>query len=331
MHKQLIVLLLTAILTIPSTAQTLFVDPSIGHDNAKGTIDDPLASLGKAIALTNGTGNRTIKLAPGLYTLDDQLVLGPSTDTLTIEAAVNPDDPAWLPSKMPVIAPISHNTQNWGKFDHCTGFQIERDNVQIRGLKFVGNANPAVVYYYAIERHSPDLKGLRISQCIFAGSRNAAPIQGAVFAQGPGITIDHCIFYECKNALLLFVSITGFSLTNSILYGSYEGAIWFGKYSDFVFRDNIIANNNCFWVNMPGYAPQYTFNSSLITGNTIYMGLNVHGKVGPGNGYLPATNNVRRTGKVVLNLVDTDTIPRLYLHPSPISAGRQIPAGIFTH
>jgi hypothetical protein len=218
MKRSIITLLLASTLTTWSTAQTLFVDHSNGHDNAKGTIDAPLASLRKAVALTRtSTGNRTIKLAPGLYTLDDQLVLPPAGDTLTIEAAVNPDDPAWLPSKMPVIGSISRNSQNWGKFDHCTGFQIERNNVQIRGLKFVGNANPAVVYYYAIERHSPDLKGLRISQCIFTGSRNAAPIQGAVFAQGPGITVDHCIFYECKNALLLFVSITGFSLTNSII------------------------------------------------------------------------------------------------------------------
>ena len=207
MKRSIITLLLASTLTTWSTAQILFVDPSNGHDNAKGSVDAPLASLPKAVALTRtSTGNRTIKLAPGLYTLDDQLLLPPAGDTLTIEAAVTPDDPAWLPSKMPVIESISPTSQNWGKFDHCTGFQIERNNVQIRGLKFVGNANPAVVYYYTIERHSPDLKGLRISQCIFAGSRNAAPIQGAVFAQGPDITVDHCIFYECKNALLLFVS-----------------------------------------------------------------------------------------------------------------------------
>jgi hypothetical protein len=250
MKRSIITLLLASALTTWSNAQTLFVDHSNGHDNAKGTIDAPLASLRKAVALT-------------------------------------------------------------------------------RTSKFVGNANPAVVYYYAIERHSPDLKGLRISQCIFTGSRNAAPIQGAVFAQGPDITVDHCIFYECKNALLLFVSITGFSLTNSIIYGSYEGAIWFGKYSDFVFRDNIIANNNCFWVNMPGYAPHYTFDSSLVAGNTIFMGLNSHGKVGPDENNLPTTNIVQGSGKVTLNLVDTDTIPRLYLHPSPASAGQNIPAGLF--
>ena len=330
MQRSLILILLASILSTHSTAQTLFVDPTNGHDDAKGTIDAPLASLSKAISLARtGAGHSIIKLAPGLYTLNDQLVLPPANDTLTIEAAINPDDPAWLPSKMPVIQSTSRNSQNWGKFDHCAGFQVERNNVTIRGLKFVGNANPAVVYYYAIERHSPELKGLHISQCIFTGSRNAAPIQGAIFTQGPDITVDHCIFYECKNALLLFLSVAGFSLTNSIIYGSYEGAIWFGKYSDFTFRDNIIADNNCFWVSMPGFTPHYTFDSSLITDNNIFMGLNNKGKVTPDENSQPATNNVQRTGRVTLNMIDTDTIPKRYLHLSPGSDGQNIPAGIF--
>ena len=80
---------------------------------------------------------------------------------------------------------------------------------------------------------------------------------------------------------------------------------------------------------MPGYAPHYTFDSSLITGNNIFMGLNSDGKVGPDENNLPTTNIVQGSGKVTLNLVDTDTIPRRYLHPSPASAGQNIPAGLF--
>jgi hypothetical protein len=251
------------------------------------------------------------------------------TARYTIEAAIMPDDTGWLPSKMPVIQSISPNNKNWAKFDHCTGFQVERNNTCFKGLKFVGNANPAVVYYYTIERHFPELKGMEVSQCIFVGNRNSAPIQGALFAQGSGIKVDHCIFYECKNALLLFLSVNGFSLTNSIIYGAYEGAVWFGKFSDFVFRDNVIANSNCFWISMKDYTPHYTFTNSLITDNKIFMGLNNNGVIENEEKIVPVTKNIQRSGKVVLQVVDTDTIPRSYLNLSPASAGRDIPAGLF--
>ena len=338
MYRHIIIFsLLWAVVSVKSVAQTLFVDPVKGKDYSTGAIDAPLASLGKAVALTNefkGTQPVTIKLAPGLYLLTNQLVLKPfkatqSTASYTIEALVMPDDTRWLPSMMPVIQSVSPNNKNWGKFDHCAGFQVERNNVRFRGLKFVGNTNPAVVYYYAIERHFAELKDMEVSQCIFAGSRNSAPIQGALFAQGSGIKVDHSIFYECKNALLLFMSVTGFSLTNSIIYGSYEGAIWFGKYSDFVFTDNIIANNRCFWISMKDYTPHYTFSNSVITGNNMFMGLNNNGVIENDNQTVPTTKNIQREGKVELNVVATDTIPKNYLHLSPGSAGRDISAGLF--
>jgi hypothetical protein len=318
-------------------AQTLFVDPVKGKDTGTGTEHDPLLSLGRAVTVANtftGKNPIKIKLYPGLYMLTDQLELKPpagngyATD-YTIEAVILPDDKGWMPSAMPVIQSISPNNKNWANFDHCTGLQVERNNTHFRGLKFVGNTNPAVVYYYAIERHFPELKGMEISQCIFAGSRNTAPIQGAVFAQGNDIKVDHCIFYECKNALLLFLSVNGFSLTNSIIYGSYEGAIWFGKYSDFDFRNNIIANNKAFWIGMKDYTPHYTFANSLITDNEIFMGLNNNGSIELDSRSKPGTKNVQRSGKVVLNVASSDTIPANYLQPSAVSAGKNIPAGIF--
>ncbi|MDR6568802.1 right-handed parallel beta-helix repeat-containing protein [Chitinophaga ginsengisegetis] len=338
MYKLIIGLyFLCLIPSVKTVAQTLFVDPAKGRDNASGSINDPLLSIGEAVNRANDfTGNEpvTIKLAPGLYILTDQVVLKhfkakEDTTRYTIEAAIMPDDTGWLPSKMPVIQSVSPNNKNWAKFDHCTGFQVERNNTCFKGLKFVGNSNPAVVYYYTIERHFPELKGMEVSQCIFVGNRNSAPIQGALFAQGSGIKVDHCIFYECKNALLLFLSVNGFSLTNSIIYGAYEGAIWFGKFSDFVFRDNVIANNNCFWISMKDYTPRYTFTNSLITDNKIFMGLNNDGVIESDEKTVPITKDVQRSGKVMLNVVDTDTIPMSYLNLSPASAGRNIPAGLF--
>lgn len=320
-----------------SWAQTLFVDPVKGSDNAPGTINLPLASIEKAVDKANGFSGRqpvTIKLAPGLYILTRQLLLQPfkikeDTTRYTIEASVLPDDSGWVQSKMPVIISVSPNNKNYGKFDHCIGIQVERNNTCFRGLKFLGNTHPAVVYYYAIERHRPELKDMVVSQCYFIGNKNAAPIQGALFAQGSGIKVDHCIFYECKNALLLFLSVNNFSLTHSIIYGAYEGAIWFGKYSDFVFRNNIVANNNCFWVSMKDYKANYVFNNSFITGNTIFMGLNDNGVIGKDTTNTPVTNGIRTEGKVILNERVRDTIPFDHLHLAPGSAGSDIPAGIF--
>lgn len=336
MYRLFIIVCFLCFIQTGLAGQTIFVDPVNGKDNATGSQKDPLASIDKAVALAGSFSGKepvTIKLAPGLYLLTRQLLISPfdiKNDTVayTIEAAILPGDSGWLPSSMPVIQSVSPNNKNYGHFDHCIGIQVERNNTCFKGLKFLGNTHPAVVYYYAIERHRPELKDMKISQCYFIGSKNAAPMQGAVFAQGSGIKIDHCIFYECRNALLLFLSVNGFSLTHSIIYGAYEGAVWFGKYSDFVFRDNIIANNNCFWVGMKDYQPHYVFTNSLITGNTIDMGLNNNGIIEKDRSDILETGNIQRSGKVLLNEIDKDTIPVNYLHLSPVSAGRYIPAGI---
>ncbi|WP_230379652.1 hypothetical protein, partial [Microbacterium sp. ZXX196] len=70
---------------------------------------------------------------------------------LTIEAAVMPDDPEWLPGKMPVIQSASGNNSQT-QFPHAIGFLVAAGNVALKGLKFIGNANPDVKYYYPVVR-----------------------------------------------------------------------------------------------------------------------------------------------------------------------------------
>jgi hypothetical protein len=327
-----------------ASAQTLYVDPVKGNDRAAGKMNDPVASLQKAVVLASKFSGKeavTIKLHPGLYVLTDQVELNPfrnradtsgKKDTLhySIEAMTLPDHPGWSPAKMPVIQSVSRNNKNWKSFDHCTGFQVQRNNVHFRGLKFVGNANPAVVYYYAIERHFPELKGLEVSQCLFVGNRNGAPIQGAMFVQGPDIKVDHSIFYECKNAVLAFMEVKGFSLTHSIVYGSYEGAIWFGQYPDMHFSNNIVANNRCFWIRMKDDASTYTFSNSVISGNDMFMGINNDGLIERNHHEVATLHAVDTSGTIRLNLVSSDTIPENYLHVLPGALGENIGAGIFT-
>lgn len=341
MNRAFLIYFLAFVLIAGSAkSQTLFVDAAKGKDDAKGTETEPLRSLEKAVIVASTfTGDEpvTIKLAPGLYLLTHQAII-PSfkkqTDTVkySIEAMVMPNDDAWSPAKMPVIQSVSANNKDYGHFNHCVGFQIERNNVSLKGLKFLGNASTDVEYYYPVERHNPELQGLEISQCYFIGEKNSSPIQGCVFAQGGGIHVDHCVFYGCKNAILVFVKIKDFSLTNSIIYGAYEGAVWFG-YSEsadlpFTFRDNIVSNSNYFFVGYKGVHVNYAFNNSLIANNTHYMGFNGN-SISPDSLNKPKENNIRKTGAVILNEVTADGIPKNYLNLSASSAGNDIPAGIF--
>jgi len=247
----------------------------------------------------------------------------------TIEAAVMPDDPDWQPGKMPVIQSVSAiNTVT--QFPHATGFLVSKDNVRFYGLKFVGNANPSVAYYYPISRERETLKGLEVSQCYFIGERNSAPIQGAIWAHGAGIHVDRCIFYRCKNALLLFKDISDFSVTHSIISGSYESAVWFGPFtSPFVFSNNIVTDCNYFWVGPENLQPAYVFNNSLITGNEHYMGYYTRKGLVPAEKTGNIETGIRKTGKVLLSEVKTEGLPHDYLNLAPGSDGKDILAGIF--
>lgn len=337
---KLTIIFFSLILNQQSRAQTLYVDTFKGNDDNKGTLADPLASLQKAVSIANGfTGNQpvAIKLAPGLYRLTDKLRIEwpngmADTPKFAIEATIMPDDIAWQPGKMPVIQSIA-DTNSGKKFKYCVGIQIARNNVSIKGLKFLGNPNPGIEYYYCIERQNEKLKGLEISQCYFIGERNSAAIQGALFGQGADINIDHCIFYGCKNAVLVFIGLKNFSLTHSIIYGAYEAAIWYGygesSNAPFTFSNNIIANGYYFWVSDKEHAHHYTFHNSLITNNKYYMGFNGMEIEGPDVKNTPIEINIIKTGKVLLNEVTAKGVPRNYLNLSPGSAGNELHAGIF--
>lgn len=318
-------------------AQTIYVDAVKGKEEAKGTITDPFASLEKAVALAStfsGSEPVTIKVAPGLYVIEHILELRTAhllEDTLkyTVEATIMPDDPDWIPAKTPVIQSVSGNN-SVTQFTHSAGFLASRNNVSFKGLKFVGNANPNVQYYYPITRENENLSGLEVSQCYFIGEKSSQPIQGALWTHGAGIHVDHCIFYGCKNALLLFKSIKDFSVTNSIIYGAYEAAVWYGPFdAPFVFRNNIVSHCSYFWLRAPDTQPAYVFSNSMFVDNNHYMGF-----YGPkGSEDAPTTGqtetNLRKSGKLILREVETQGMQRDYLNPTPESDGKEIGAGIF--
>ncbi len=327
---------------ISAKAQTLYVDPLKGNDVSAGTVLAPLVSLQKAVAIAGDfSGNQpvTIILAPGLYQLTGPLKIetrngGNDAATYTLEALIMPDDTAWNPYKMPVITSISENNDR-RYFPHSAGIFIGRANVSIRGLKFTGNPNPSVLYYYPIVRDTLTLNNLELSQCLFIGEKNSSPVQGAVYVEGPGIHVDHCIFYNCKNAVLAFEKIKDFSVTHCIVYGAYECAFWYGWHDQvnepFTFSHNIITHGNYFWyaVSMlPTPTPMGIFEHSLISDNEGFA------ETGGKTGYVKLDapfneNNVRKTGVVQLVEVKTELIPHDYLNLAPGSEGTDIGAGLF--
>jgi hypothetical protein len=304
-----------------------------------------LRTIRKAVEIAedfSGDEPVTIKLGPGLYLLDACLSLktrniGNDAAKYTIEAMVMPDDKDWKPWLMPVIQSISINNDKQ-YFDHCAGILADRANVCIRGLKFTGNANPAVEYYYPVEKDTTTLNSIEISQCYFVGDRYGAVVQGAAYVEGPGIHVDHCIFYGCKNAVLAFQNLSDFSMTHSIIYGAYECAVWYGEISHkgpekpFTFSDNVVTHCRYFWAATQAHDHSYyQFNRSIICDNENYVGM----QDGRG-GVMPLTesetykeNNINKTGNIKLVEVKTDGFPIDYLNLAPGSDGTNLEAGLF--
>jgi len=58
-------------------AQTIYVNPQKGNDQATGSAGDPLASLSRAVRLAAGFDGKqavTIRLSEGIYVLDGSVV-----------------------------------------------------------------------------------------------------------------------------------------------------------------------------------------------------------------------------------------------------------------
>jgi hypothetical protein len=169
----------------------------------------------------------------------------------TLEALVMPDDAAWNPYKMPVITSPDTDNDNNRQIPHRAGILVARSNVMICGLKFTGNPNPSAYYYSPIVRDCLTLDKLEISQCYFTGDSYSSPIQGAVYINGPGVHVDHCIFYDCGNAVLGLEKMKDFSVTHCVVYGAYECAVWYGAHGEpdqpFTLSKNVVSHCRCFW------------------------------------------------------------------------------------
>ncbi|MEL6560487.1 MAG: right-handed parallel beta-helix repeat-containing protein [Bacteroidota bacterium] len=317
-------------------AQTIYVDADAGRESGTGTLEAPFQSLEQAIEHANkftDSGEIIIKLQPGIYLLKDKVAINPvriMSDTLRyiIQAAVMPNDTAWIPSKMPVIQSISENNSNT-QFPHSTGLLIASNHVTIKGLKFLGNPNPQVNYYYPISKENSNLEDLVISECYFIGDKETAKIQGGVWAHGPKNKISHCIFYGCRNGVLFFNNVEGFTIEHTIIYGSYESAFWFGgEDPSFTFTNNVIVNNANFLIGPENLKYTSPFSNSVIINKGFVKNWNREGVVDIPNPNIKM-DNIIQNGVSNLQLNNDVALNKYHLHLTKESKGVELKAGIF--
>ena len=261
--------------TSAADGTTLYLHPYKGADSNPGSKDSPLRTPAEAARRVNantGSGPITIVLAEGIYALNEAALFQPKrsftkTARLTIRAEVLPDDPTWTQSRMPALIHTMPLDTNWnGRPDPfggvAYGLQTETSHVTIQGLKILGMpivehpAPGAIHRVYPIGRIDRTLDDLEIKQCLFAGDEVTAPNHCGILANGSGIVLDHCIFYNLKITVVFWTGgSTGHAMRNCLVYGAYGCGLWTsGIANDFEFKNNIIANSEYAWIAQGGGA-----------------------------------------------------------------------------
>ena len=336
-----LILLIVGCLTVH--AQVIYVDCNIGNDNNDGTIDAPLSSINKAAEIVESDDNSVyvVKVNPGIYILKHHVEISTEKSLgnkrIIIEATVLPDDTAWTPEKMPVIKTISDKGEimekdlfiknNW-----VTSFYINESHVSIRGLKFLGYDYPTNIYY-PIARFNREKTDLIVEQCMFIGDLQSSSIQVGIIAHGDSVKVDHCIFYNTNNSVIYWQNSgndfkTGNSMTHCIVYGAIVSSIWTAAQDDdFVYKNNIVADCNFFWIKETSNTAKYSIDSCIIVNNRLYKG---DGDLRPSDFSLNETN-VIKDGNISLRMIKTIFEPWAidHLHIIPNTLGYNLRAGLF--
>lgn len=265
-----LLLIAVSILSSAQNTTSIFVNPNIGSDTNVGTKEFPLKSLAGASKLVNsneGNDAITIYLSQGVYAVNEPAIFLPKkrqftkTARLTIRAEVLPDDPDWNTGSMPTFIHTMPLSDDWmGVKDPfgggMYGMKIEMSHVTLQGLKILGAPvvehpeKGKIIRVYPITRTNPALDDLEITQCVFAGDEVNTPNHLGIIANGTGIVVDHCIFYNLKQAIVYWSrKSTGHVMRNTLIYGGYGCGVWTSAIAnDFVFENNVIANSQYAWI-----------------------------------------------------------------------------------
>jgi hypothetical protein len=342
MKKRILTFLIAFTFCLGMQAQVVYVDSKNGNDNNSGTEEAPVFSINKAASIIKSKENDIyiMKINPGIYVINKYVSILSDKELnnrrIIIEANILPDDTTWTPEKMPVII----NSSGKGEipdedYSYVVSFLINESHVTIRGIKFHGYSYPNT-RYFPIARLNKTKTDLLVEQCMFIGDKDAAHIQVGIIAHGNEIKINHCVFYNAKNSVVFWEDAGdnikhGNSLTNSIIVGAFQSAVWTAwPDKDFKFANNIVSNCKHVWLKNDFNTYKYSIENCIIVNNQYYTG--VAGSNGVHQQDFDLNEKkVIKEGSISLRLVDDidKPFPNDYLHIIPNSLGCNIEAGIF--
>jgi hypothetical protein len=343
--KKLNPITVAGLLTISSliaSAEELYINAKTGNDKNPGSQSQPLRTLGEVANRINAnTAKETtsIVLSEGVYALTDTVVFNnnkfSTKNRLTIRAEVLPDDANWTPQRMPIITPSIAATPTPGDGEEARGLEIEASHVTIEGLRFTGS--PVYYYidakqsrrYYPIWRDGKNLDDLVVTQCLFAGNVDVLPVRVAVIANGHGLVLDHCVFYNCQNPVVFWEAQDGTSLRNAmrncLVYEANYSGVWTTTQTgdDFEFHHNVIASSRTAWIRDRDSTHHYQIHDCILANNTKTTG---NGGDIAINGDFLKMENVQLSGVVE---IEKDQSKNNYLQLKEGSFGSNLRAGLF--
>src|SRR4051812_40184265 len=287
MVKQLFLLLMITISSLIASAEELYINAKKGNDKNTGSQSQPLKTIAEASKrINNDTAKEAtaIILSQGVYALTETVLFNNNKfskeNRLTIRAEVLPGDTNWNPQCMPIITAIIPGIPMPDDGEESRGLEIEASHVTVEGLRFTGS--PVYYYiegnqdrrYYPIWRDGKNLDDLLVTQCLFAGNVDVLPIRVAVIANGHGLVLDHCVFYNCQNPVVFWNAQDGTSYRNAMRYCLVDeanyGAVWTTTQTgdDFEFHHNVIANSRTAWIRDSDSTHRYQIHDCLFTNNT---------------------------------------------------------------
>ncbi|GEN76428.1 hypothetical protein [Chryseobacterium hagamense] len=328
-------------------AEEFYVNPRTGSDIYSGTKTQPLKTLSEAakrINLNREKAATTIILSQGTHLLTRTVLFNnnkySNTRRLTIRAEVMPDDAGWSPEKMPVVMTAVPPEPGVGG-EEAKGIQPEVSHVTIAGIRFTGS--PDYTYLdarnlrrsYPVWRDGKTLDDLVVTQCLFAGNVDVLPLHVGVIANGYGLVIDHCVFFNCKIPVVFWKNDgkTGSrsAMRHSLVYGGYFCGVWTTQGTngeEFDFHHNIIASTATIWIREKGSTKRYKASDCIF--------VDYNKLAGYGSGPLSDSDATTtdflemkniRTGGIII--IEKDQSKRNYLQLAEGSAGWDLQAGLF--
>ena len=342
MVRKVFFFLLITTTSLMASAEEFYVNANTGNDANPGNKLQPLKTISEAARRINVSAVKattTIILSAGVYPLTETVLFNNnkfSTDNrLIIRAEILPDDPNWNPQRMPIITTIIPATQTPKDGEEVRGMEIEVSHVTIQGLRFTGSTTYYYIdgkqnrRYYPIWRDGKNLDDLLVTQCLFAGNIDVLPIRVAVIANGHGLVLDHCVFFNCQNPVVFWEAEGGTSSHNAmrycLVYESNYSGVWTTTNTgdDFEFHHNIIANGRTAWINDNNSKHHYRVHDCIIANN-----INVTGNGGGSaiNSDFLKMENVQLTGAIE---IEKDQGKKNYLQIKEGSLGSALKAGLF--